>query len=284
MALIIDNTSRPATAMPAPAKPIAVSVNGVVIPRETIAREIQNHPAEKPAAAWYDAARALVVRELLLQEAQRLGIAGEAKADEAGRRETGEEASIRCLIEREITTPEPDEATCRHYYERNIGRFRSPDIYEAAHILFAARREDAAAFADAKRQAEDLLAVLRQSPERFGELAAQHSACPSGTQGGNLGQLTAGQTTEDFERALFALEPGCISESPVSTRYGVHIIRLDRRIEGRSLPFELVAERIADYLRDAVIRRATAQYVARLVSRANITGLVLAGAEAHRVN
>ena len=49
-------------------KPRAISVNGKVIPREVIAREVQNHPAEKPILAWQAAARALVVRELLLQE------------------------------------------------------------------------------------------------------------------------------------------------------------------------------------------------------------------------
>ena len=85
-------------------------------------------------------------------------------------------------------------------------------------------------------------------------------------------------------RRFFALDPGTISEEPVATRYGLHIIRLDRRIEGRGLPFELVADRIADYLRESVTRRATAQYIARLVSRADIRGVAMEGAETHRVN
>jgi peptidyl-prolyl cis-trans isomerase C len=75
-----------------------------------------------------------------------------------------------------------------------------------------------------------------------------------------------------------------MSTTPVETRYGLHIIRLDRKIDGRELPFEAVADRIADYLRDSVTRRASAQYIARLVSRAEITGITLEGAEAHRVN
>ena len=52
-----------------------VAVNGVVVPRESIARETQNHPADKPIDAWQAAARALVIRELLLQEARRLELA-----------------------------------------------------------------------------------------------------------------------------------------------------------------------------------------------------------------
>ena len=55
-------------------KPKTICVNGVVISREVIAREVQNHPAERPILAWQAAARALVVRELLLQELARLGI------------------------------------------------------------------------------------------------------------------------------------------------------------------------------------------------------------------
>jgi peptidyl-prolyl cis-trans isomerase C len=279
MSLVINHAAKSA-----PPKPVTVSVNGVVIARDAITREIQNHPAPRPIDAWHEAARALVVRELLLQEAARLGLVAEARSDSSGRRETDEEALMRGLAEQEIKTPEPDEDICRRYYERNIARFRSADIYEAAHILFSARQDDETSFAEARRQGETVLAQLRQSPGLFAELAVAHSACPSGAQGGNLGQLTEGQTTPEFERALFALKPGSIGDDLAPTPYGLHIIRLDRKIEGRQLPFELVAERIADYLKEGVGRRATAQYIARLVSRATITGIALEGAEAHRVN
>src|SRR5437016_113282 len=126
-------------------KPKTVSVNGTVIPREVIAREVQNHPAEKPILAWRAAARALVVRELLLQESRRLDIAAEPLRDAEGRSETAEEAAMRALIEREVVTPEPDEAACLRFYEQNHRRFRTGDLYEAAHILIAAPGNDAAA-------------------------------------------------------------------------------------------------------------------------------------------
>jgi peptidyl-prolyl cis-trans isomerase C len=51
-----------------------VSVNGVAIPRGLIAREIQYHPSRTPAEAWKAAARALGIRELLLQETRRLAV------------------------------------------------------------------------------------------------------------------------------------------------------------------------------------------------------------------
>jgi len=261
-----------------------VSVNGVEISHDDIAREVQHHPAPRPIEAWQSAARALVIRELLLQQARRLGVAPAPRSDGSGRRETEEEALIRGLIEQEVTTPEPDEAACRRYYEQNRRRFRSQPIFAASHILFAAFRDDVQWFAQAQATAASVLAELKLRPERFGDLARAHSACPSAALGGTLGQITAGQTTMEFEQALTGLTPGSISETPVETRYGLHIIRLDGKVEGTELPFDLVGDLVADYLRENVMRRATAQYIARLVSNTQIAGIALAGAEAHRVS
>jgi len=261
-----------------------VSVNGVAIARDAIQREMQHHPAQKPIAAWQRAARALVVRELLLQRARHLGLTPAPLSDSDGRRETDDEALIRALVEREVAVPEPDEETCRRYYDNNKARFRSPDIYEASHILFAALPSDERAYGQTRANAEAVLAALQEKPENFAATARAYSRCPSAEQGGNLGQIIKGQTTPEFEQALIKLAPGELSAEPVETRYGFHIVRLDRKHEGRALPYEVVAGRIADYLRESVCRRASAQYVARLISAAQITGLELEGAEAHRVN
>lgn len=265
-------------------KPVTVSVNGVAIARDEIQREMQHHPASKPIAAWQQATRALVVKELLLQRAKHLGLAPEPISDEAGRRETDDEALMRRVVEREVAVPEPDDETCRRYYERNVARFRSPEIYEAAHILFAALPSEPEAYARAQGDAVGVLAALREQPGSFASMAQTHSRCPSAAQGGNLGQITSGQTTPEFEQALMALTPGQLCEAPVATRYGFHIIRLDRKHEGQVLPYELVAGRIADYLRESVRRRADAQYIARLVTAAKIEGIDLAGADTLRVH
>jgi peptidyl-prolyl cis-trans isomerase C len=265
-------------------KPVTVSVNGVAIARDAIQREMQHHPAEKPIAAWQQAARALVIRELLLQRAKHLGLRPEPACDEAGRHETDDEALVRAVVDREVIVPAPDDATCRRYYEQNSARFRSPDIYEASHILFAALPAYREGYAAARADATAALAALRDDPKSFTELAKTYSKCPSAEQGGNLGQITRGQTTPEFERALLALAPGAICAEPVATRYGFHIIRLERKIDGRVLPYEAVAGRIADYLRESVLRRANAQYVARLASAARIEGIELASAEALRVH
>jgi len=256
-----------------------VRVNGAVIARETIAREAQHHPATTPAAAFAQAARALAIRQLLLDEARRLELAPQPLEDGEGRRETDEEALVRQVVEREVRPPPMDEATCRRYFEQNLRKFRSPDIFEAAHILFAAAPADRAGRAKAKGDAAAAIEVLASEPGRFSELARAHSACPSARQGGNLGQIVRGATTAEFDKAMAALEPGAMSRAPVETRYGFHVIRLQRRVEGADLPYEAVRDKISAYLADAVERRALAQYVAILAGRAEIAGVDFAAAK-----
>src|SRR5205085_4635766 len=61
-----------------------------------------------------------------------------------------DEALISRLIEREVKTPDAGEDECQRYYAANAARFRSPDLFDAQHILFAAPPDDAAARADRK--------------------------------------------------------------------------------------------------------------------------------------
>ena len=141
------------------------------------------------------------------------------------------------------------------------------------HILVAAPAGDEAARGDARRQAEAILSAVSSDPASFARLAAASSACPSRLQGGSLGQIGRGQTVPEFEAGLAGLDgPGIIE-----TRYGLHVVVVDRRIPGRELPFDLVREAIAAWLiagsREAAIR----QYIAMLVGRAAITGIDLGG-------
>lgn len=224
------------------------------------------------------AARALAIRELLSQEAERLAVDAEPLDDGEGRRETPQEARFRVLLEREVAVPRADEAACHCYYEANRRRFRSPDLFEAAHILIAAAPGNAAARDTARRAAVALIADLRDKPEVFAAAAADQSDCPSARHGGNLGQLGPGQTVAEFEAALGRMTGCGICPDPVETRYGFHVVRLDRRIDGQQLPFDLVRERIAEYLDEAVRCRALQQYVSILAGRAKVTGVDLAAA------
>lgn len=255
-----------------------VTVNGIAVTHREIAAETQNHPAASPDAARRAATEALVVRQLLLQEAIAQGITPEPLKDGDGHVESVHEAMTRQLLDREIRVPDADAATCRRYYENNRHRFRSPDIYEGAHILFAASPSDAEAYAKAAASAEDAIRAVREDPSAFETLARAVSACPSAGHGGRLGQVTRGQTVPEFETFLFNMDEGQLCPIPVKTRFGAHVVRLDRKIAGQGLPFDAVHQRIAAYLTEASWRRAVSQYVGLLAGRADITGIVLRSA------
>ena len=248
-----------------------VAINDVIVPQAAIAQEAQNHAAASPQAAWEQAARALVIRELLLQRAKALALAAEPRVHD-GARETAEEATIRVLLEHEVRTPTADDAVCRRYYDSHKPRFRSPDLFEPAHILFKARRDDPVAYARAVSHAEAVLAELAEHPDRFDHLARSLSECSSATEGGRLGQVVRGETTPEFDTFLVAMQPGQICPAPVRARYGAHVLRLDRRIDGQTLPFEAVLARIGTYLEERTWRRAVAQYIALLAGQARIAG------------
>ena len=271
----------PDTRVPPKARPVldSVSVNGVEIDESAILAEAQNHPAENPGAALLAAARALVVRELLLQRAVELKLAPAPEETTDGRQETEQDAAIRMLIEREVTVPSATADECRRFYENNRARFRSEPIFEASHILIAADPADQRARDAARNDAERLAAVLVDHPSEFATMARTHSACPSSAQGGNLGQLTRGSTVAEFERSLARMEEGQITSAPVESRFGFHIIRLERRIDGEPLPFDFVQDRIAGWLEASTWSKAVSQYIAILAADATITGIDVLGAD-----
>lgn len=242
---------------------MSVSVNEVEISEEEIARETTHHadaPSPREAAAC-----ALAIRALLLQRARALGLAA-ADAE-------SEDAAIDELLAREVAVPEPSEAECRRYYDAHRARFRSGDLVEASHILFAVTAN--APLNAIRAQAESALRQAVSEPARFEELAAKFSNCPSGGQGGSLGQLGRGDTVPEFETALFGDGATGVLPRLVNTRYGFHVVRIARRIEGREVPFELARERIADYLSESVRRKAHQQYIRLLAAEAEVTGIDL---------
>lgn len=251
----------------------AIKLNGVVLPPQMIAAEAQHHPAPTPAAAFQAAARALIIRTLLLEEAGQQAIVADPQLVAPGKRELDDEARIRALLEVRIPVVEPDEAERAAFYDVDPSRFRSPDLYEASHILFLGHPHDAQAYAAAVARAESVIRDLFASPERFEAIAREQSECDSRANGGRLGQIVRGETVPEFENALQVLQEGQIVPTPIKSRFGAHVLRLDARAKGQILPFEYVSEQIAGYLAEQQWRHDVAAYIKQLVSRAEIEGV-----------
>lgn len=250
-----------------------ISVNGIEIPASQINAEIQYHPAEKFSDAKEMAMRALVVRELLLQEAQSKGIFDERCSVK------DEQAVIDELLKKEVRVPEPDKESCERYYKSNRSRFVTSPLFQVSHILFSAPADDASAREAASKKSGDVLAILRKNPDRFADMAKEYSSCSSGKEGGRLGQISKGHTTPEFEAALFKMQKGEISREPVATRYGYHIIYVHEREESKEMPFEMVQEWVSDYLKQSVWQRAVSQYIGVLAGKSDIKGFKLKAAD-----
>ncbi len=82
----------------------------------------------------------------------------------------------------------------------------------AAHILV-----------DHEYEAKDILKKLDDGAD-FGKLAQDFSQCPSGKDGGNLGEFGKGMMVPSFEKAAFQLMPGEVS-GIVRTQFGFHVIK-----------------------------------------------------------
>lgn len=76
---------------------------------------------------------------------------------------------------------------------------------------------------DQEFEAQDLVKKLEEG-KTFEELAKDFSNCPSGQNGGDLGEFGKGMMVAPFEEAAFALEVGAVS-GPVKTQFGYHLIK-----------------------------------------------------------
>ncbi len=92
-------------------------VNSTEISDDAVYAEMQFHPADTKDEARDEAAKALLIRELLRQEAVTKKLVEEQADEEAS------EAAILKLVENEVSTPAADEEACRRYYDSNLERF-----------------------------------------------------------------------------------------------------------------------------------------------------------------
>ena len=225
----------------------SISVNGVAV-------DAAQSPTRELAA----------IRELLRQRAVELGLIAEGASSETIA------AGIEALLEREVVFPQPTEAECRRFYEAHPALSRAGDLVVVRHILFQVLA--GSPLERIRSHAEETLARLIASPDDFAECARTLSNCPSGKEGGCLGQIGRGETVPELDQALFAGSGTGILRQLVRTRHGLHIVAIDRRVEGRALPFDTVRELIAQRLAQRVEAVALRQYVRVLSGSASVQG------------
>lgn len=136
------------------------------------------------------------------------------------------------------------DADAKAYYDEHSADYKTKEKREAAHILIDATGDDAAA----KAKAEAILKQLKAGAD-FADLAKQDSQdTMSGAKGGELGWFEAGVMDPAFDKALFALDKGEVSDV-VKTPYGYHIIKLLDVQPSAAAPYDSVKEQIVQKLK-----------------------------------
>ena len=155
-------------------------------------------------------------------------------------------------IQKGIVVPE---AELKTYYEQNMARLANLEERRASHILINADKAAPAAERDkARAKAQELLAAVQQSPDKFAELARKNSQdTGSAAKGGDLDFFARGAMVKPFEEAVYALKKGEIS-GVVETEFGFHIIRLTDIKQPKQKSFEEMRPSL-----EADVRRQLAQ-------------------------
>ncbi|MFC1850611.1 peptidylprolyl isomerase [candidate division CSSED10-310 bacterium] len=218
----------------------------------------------------------LINKTLLLQEAKKTGFEPEQKAvddeltkvksrfaspeqfqnqlkamgvsEDNLRNEIKTNLKINSLLEKPLTTVKDiEEADVKTFYQENPGQFQVPEQIRASHILLSVKPEEQEEDRSKKRaQLQTLKDEIAKGAD-FGELARQHSSCPSKEKGGDLGFFGRGQMVKPFEEVAFNLNPDQVSDI-VETKFGLHLIKLAEKKEAHTLPLEDVKDKLEKYL------------------------------------
>ena len=82
---------------------------------------------------------------------------------------------------------------------------------------------------DTQESCEELKQQIEAGAD-FASVAREHSKCPSGKEGGELGEFGPGQMVPEFDRVVFSAEVGKV-QGPVQTQFGYHLLEVTSRTE-----------------------------------------------------
>lgn len=182
-----------------------------------------------------------------------------------------EEVKMKKLA-KELGSSNVSDAEAKKFYNDNISKFKHPDKVRASHILISVNPQEieevvksdpnnkninetavkakVAAEVQAKEaKANQILAEAKKNPTQFAKLAKENSEdTATANKGGDLGFFAAKEMVPEFSKAAFSMKPNTISDKPVKTQFGYHIIMVTDRSAAGQDPFEKVKPSIKAYL------------------------------------
>lgn len=259
-----------ASAASAVANPVP-SINGIALFEQG-----QNPPAE--------AVQELAYAELLRQAAVQAGLLPRHKGLVAPELNDAERLIVETMVDGAVATPLPTADECQRYFDANKAQFVVGQALHLRHILFAVT-PGVNVQALATHAEKALLELLHKDApkDRFVQLAAELSNCPTSTQGGDLGWVSPEDCAPELANELFhqnhAQRGNGVHTKLMHSRFGFHIMEVLGRREGAQKTYADVHERIAAQLTLQSRSKALRQYMSLLVGQAQVEGIDLEGAD-----
>ena len=146
----------------------------------------------------------------------------------------------------------------KKYYNNNKNQYEHKEQLKASHILVKS-----------KEKAEEVLNKLNNG-DKFAKLAEEYSQGPSSKNGGSLGYFSKGEMVPAFEKAAFDMKVGEITDKPVKTDYGYHIIKVEDKKESGTASFKDVKDNIKQQLASERKQSKWSDFVKQLKEEADI--------------
>ena len=173
------------------------------------------------------------------------------------------------LKEQGVLEPEIPESRIREMYDADPTSFSSKETATVSHILIALDKDAGPEEKDQARQKAEQIRKEILAGKDFAEMAKEHSACRSASEGGNLGRLKKGFMPAEFDTAASALEEGAVSEV-VETKFGFHIIKLVEKSPAGVIPYEQMRDFLKKYLQDEESKKKLESHIAELRKKSEI--------------
>ncbi len=219
--------------------PVVARVNGEEIHRSDVMRELQMAGPQMqqlpPQMIYPQILEKMIATRIVSQKGYADGTQNDKEVKQRVKELEAQvvaEAYIHKLVEPKIT-----EAKIKERYEALVSKFKPQDEIRARHILV--KTED---------EANDIVKQLKGGAD-FAKLAEEKSKdTGSAKQGGDLGYFVHDAMVKAFADAAFGMKAGEVSDKPVKTEFGYHIIKVEDKRKSSAPPIAEVREQIASRL------------------------------------
>ena len=259
VALVLGMAALPAVAedKTAGGDPVVARVNGQEIHRTEVLREIETmgpQAQQVPAQVLYpQLLQKMIITRLVAAKGYEQKLQNEKEVKE--RLKDAEAQIVADIYVRRTVQPKINEDKIKARYAELSAKYKPEDEVRARHILVPTEAE-----------ANDILKQVKDGAD-FAKLATEKSKdTGSAKNGGDLGYFTRNVMVKPFAEAAFAMKVGEISEKPVKTDFGYHIIKVEDRRKSSAPPLTEVKDQITNQLGQEMV----AQLVKDLEAKAKI--------------